>query len=79
MTIPVLKSLSASIVLNDEEPITSNINVSEITSELENIRALQSEINGIITEKIASLKAENKLPEVEVLDESECESDDNEE
>lgn len=70
----VLKSLSVSITLEDDEPVSSNILVSVSTSELEKIRELQTEVNGIITEKISSLKAENKLLE-EAVEEEECETD----
>jgi len=74
----VLKSLSVSITLEDDEPVSSNILVSVSTSELEKIRELQTEINGIITEKISSLKAENKLLEVAAEEEEEFETDDEE-
>ena len=74
----VLKSLSVSITLEDDEPVSSNILVGVPTSELEKIRELQTEINGIITEKISSLKAENKLLEVAAEEEEEFETDDEE-
>lgn len=74
MTTSVLKSLSVSITLETDEPITSKILVGN-TAELEEIRKLQAEINTVITEKISSLKAENKLIEEPVEEESETEED----
>lgn len=69
MPSPTLKGLSAKITLDTE---VHEIPI-EITSELENVRQLQTRINEIITEKICELKAENKLVEIE--DEGEEEED----
>lgn len=74
-TTPVLKSLSASITLETDGPVVF-LNV-QAASELDKIRELQTEINAVITEKISSLKADNKLPEV-LEDEDECDPDDGE-
>lgn len=78
MTTAVLRSLSVSITLETDEAVTSNILISVSSSELEKIRELQTEINGVITEKISRLKAENKLlEEVEQAEEEEeCGTDD---
>lgn len=77
MTSSVLKSLSVSITLETDEPVTSKILVGN-TEELEEIRTLQTKINTVITEKISSLKAENKLIEEPVEEESETEDEDEE-
>lgn len=70
MTTSILKSLSVSITLETDESFNSKILV-ENAAELDEIRALQAEINTIITEKISSLKAENKLIEEPVEDDVE--------
>lgn len=76
----VLKSLSVSITFAAEEVVNSSVLLSEQAgSELDKIRELQTEINTVITEKITSLKAENKLPEQDAIEEEECETDDDEE
>ena len=66
-----LKGLSAKITFDTE---TIEIPM-EITSELENIREIQSKINEIVTEKITELKAENKLVETNEPLEDEEDSD----
>lgn len=66
-----LKGISAKITFD-----TETIEIPrEITSELENIREIQTKINEIVTEKISELKAENKLVETNEPLEDEEDSD----
>ena len=68
-----LKGLRAKITF---ESGTSSLEIPlEITSELENIRQIQGEINEIITEKIAELKTENKFVDDDEMEEDEDASD----
>ena len=68
-----LKGLRAKITF-ESETLSLEIPV-EITSELENIRQIQGEINEIITEKIVELKAENKFVDDDEMEEDEDASD----
>ena len=68
-----LKGLRAKITF-ESETLSLEIPV-EITSELENSRQIQGEINEIITEKIAELKTENKFGDDDEMEEDEDASD----
>ena len=71
-----LKGLRAEISF-ETDAASREISI-EFTSELENIRQIQCKINEIITEKIAELKAENKLVEAAGIDQDDDVSGDEE-